>query len=131
VVAGLNTLKQNYMIIPFSNGDLRCLTEISKRGGLPWDAIISADFFKKVKPDLSIYHDAAGVMQLAPNEIMMVACHAQDLAAAARSGMRTAYVARPLEYGPGRQPEAKSTSFDYDVSDFVELAGALKADRDA
>lgn len=67
-------------------------------------------------------------MQLAPDEIMM---HAQDLAAAKKSGMRTAYVARPLEYGPGRQPEEKSISFDYDVSDFIELADALRTDRGA
>lgn len=131
VVKGLQTLKQHYMIMPFSNGDLRCLTEIAKNSGLPWDAIISADFFKKVKPDPSIYHDAANIMNLAPSEIMMVACHAQDLAGAMKSGMRTAYVARPLEYGPGQQPEEKPVPFDYDVSDFHELAKVLIADRGA
>lgn len=129
VVEGLTLLKQDYMIMPFSNGDLRCMVEIAKNGNLPWDAIISADFFKKVKPDLSIYHDAADIMNLRPSEIMMVACHARDLEAAMISGMRTAYVARPLENGPGSPPEDKSVPFDYDVNDFVELAAALTKDR--
>jgi 2-haloacid dehalogenase len=116
VVTGLHTLKQHYMIMPFSNGDLLDRDRKKRRPA------VGRDYFG---------HDAANLMQLATDEIMMVACHAQDLAAAIKSGMRTAYVARPLEYGPVRQPEEKSVSFDYDVSDFIELADALKTDRDA
>lgn len=125
VVDGLSQLKQHYLIMPFSNGDYRCLLDIAKRNGLPWDGIISADFFKKVKPDPTIYLDAANLLQLRPEEIMMVACHDHDLAAAQGAGLRTAYVNRPLEYGPGVPPEEKTAVYDYDADSFIELAAQL------
>ncbi|MCR9214310.1 MAG: haloacid dehalogenase type II [Proteobacteria bacterium] len=126
VVEGLTLLKKDYLIMPFSNGDYRCLLDIAKRNDLPWDGIISADFFKKVKPDPTIYHDAADLLQLHPHEIMMVACHDHDLKEATGAGLMTAYVNRPLEYGPGVPPEEKTASYDYDVDSFIELAEQLR-----
>jgi 2-haloacid dehalogenase len=122
-------LKQDFLIMPFSNGDFRCLLDIAKYNNLPWDGIISADFFNKVKPDLSIYTDAAQLLCMDPEEIMMVACHAQDLEAAKKTGFRTAYVNRPLEYGPDSILENKPVPFDYDADNFIELAKMLKEDR--
>jgi 2-haloacid dehalogenase len=126
-VEGLTLLKQDFMIMPFSNGDYRCMLDIAKYNGLPWDGIISADFFKKVKPDPTIYTDAAEMLCMGPAEIMMVACHAQDLNAARNAGFRTAYVNRPLEYGPDMAPESKPEPYDYDADSFIELAAMLKA----
>jgi 2-haloacid dehalogenase len=125
VLEGLHLLKKEFMILPFSNGDLRCLVEISRHNSLPWDGIISADFFKKVKPDITIYKDAADLLLFQTNEILMVAAHDLDLEAASRAGMRTAYVNRPLEYGPDAAPEEKTVVYDYDVDSFVELAERL------
>lgn len=127
-VEGLSLLKQDYLIMPFSNGDYRCLLDIAKYNGLPWDGIISADFFKKVKPDPTIYADAAEMLRMDPAEIMMVACHAQDLNAARKAGFRTAYVNRPLEYGPDVPAEAKPQPCDFDADSFIELAGMLRND---
>lgn len=127
-VQGLASMKENFLIMPFSNGDYRCMLDIAKHNGLPWDGIISADFFKKVKPDLSIYTDAADMLCMHPSEIMMVACHAQDLDAARLAGFRTAYVNRPLEYGPNAIAEAKPNPYDYDANSFIELAEMLKRD---
>src|SRR5215475_12757426 len=41
-VRGLSRLKQRYMISPLSNGNVALLTRLSKRAGLPWDAILGA-----------------------------------------------------------------------------------------
>lgn len=125
-VEGLTMMKENFLIMPFSNGDYRCMLDIAKHNGLPWDGIISADFFKKVKPDPTIYGDAARMLCMEPGEIMMVACHAQDLDAARKAGMRTAYVNRPLEYGTDVPPEAKPEPYDYDADSFIELAQLLR-----
>ena len=130
-VEGLTMMKEDFLIMPFSNGDYRCMLDIGKHNGLPWDGIISADFFGKVKPDISIYGDAAEMLCMEPAEIMMVACHAQDLDAARKAGFRTAYVNRPLEYGPERPPEAKPKPYDYDADNFIELAQMLRADKAA
>lgn len=130
-VEGLSMMKDNFLIMPFSNGDYRCMLDIAKHNGLPWDGIISADFFKKVKPDLSIYADAADMLCMEPAEIMMVACHTQDLDAAYKNGFRTAYVNRPLEYGAGIPQEDKPNSYDYEAGDFVALAQMLRSDQAA
>jgi 2-haloacid dehalogenase len=127
VLEGLHLLKKDFMILPFSNGDLRCLLEISKFNNLPWDGIISADFFKKVKPDVTIYQDAADLLGMETGEILMVAAHAKDLEAAREAGMKTAYVNRPLESGPDSPPEEKPIPFDFDVDNFIELSTILKA----
>jgi 2-haloacid dehalogenase len=129
VAQGLSMLKEDYLILPFSNGDFRCLLDISRNNNLPWDGIISADFFKKVKPDPTIYHDAANLLQLPTEQIMMVACHARDLQGAKNAGFRTAYVNRPLEFGPDVEPEKKPVPFDYDIDSFIELAETLKAGK--
>ena len=51
-----------------------------------------------------------------------------DLEAARAFGMRTAFVARPLEFGAGAQPDvAPEPWFDVYASSFVELADALGA----
>jgi 2-haloacid dehalogenase len=56
---------------------------------------------------------------------MLVAAHNNDLVAAREAcGMRTAFVARPFEYGEER--EAKPTAeYDYAASDLVDLAAQL------
>ncbi len=57
---------------------------------------------------------------------MMVAAHPEDLRAAATCGLRTAFVSRPLEFGPGH---ARSTNaidnFDIVAGDFHDLADQL------
>lgn len=123
---GLRMMKADYMIMPLSNGEYRTLLDISKHNDLPWDGIISADFFRSVKPDPRVYQGAADLLELPPSQIMMVACHPRDLEAAAAVGFRTAYVARPAEYGPHQFAEEQSLTFDAQASDFVELAQILR-----
>ena len=130
-VEGLSLMKEDFMIMPLSNGDYRSMLDIAKHNGLPWDGIISAEFFDKVKPDPGVYLGAAEMLCLEPAEIMMVACHAHDLEAARKCGLRTAYVNRPLEYGPDFPAEAKPNPFDYDADSFIELAQMLRADKAA
>ena len=56
----------------------------------------------------------------------MVAAHKGDLRAAAALGFKTAYVPRPLEYGPGREVDTTpDASFDVVASDFNDFADQL------
>ena len=68
------------------------------------------------------------MLGMEPSQIMMVACHAQDLNAARKAGFKTAYINRPLEYGPGMAPEAKPEPYDYDANSFIALAEILRDD---
>ena len=56
----------------------------------------------------------------------MVAAHQSDLRAAQAVGFKTAFVPRPLEFGPQGRPDlTPDASFDLVVKDFIELAEKL------
>jgi 2-haloacid dehalogenase len=119
-------MKPKYTLATLSNGNLSLLVAMAKHGGLPWDAVLSAELFQHYKPDPEVYLGAARLLDVAPGELMMVAAHPSDLRAAAACGLRTAYVRRPLEHGPGGPMEPSAPGeFDIACDSFIELARAL------
>jgi 2-haloacid dehalogenase len=123
---GLERLRRHYVLGPLSNGSFALLTEMAKRAGLPWDCIVSTELFSAYKPDRRTYEGAAHLLGLAPSQVMLVAAHVADLRAAASVGLCTAYVPRPLEWGPtGRRPAAADPVFDLVAPDFGSLADQL------
>jgi 2-haloacid dehalogenase len=127
-VAGLTRLKKKYIIAPLSNGNLSLMTELAKFGGLPWDVILGAELARHYKPDREVYQSAADFLDLKPADVMMVAAHLGDLRAARAVGLRTAFVTRPLEYGPAGKPDlTPDASVDVSAKDFNDLATQLGA----
>jgi 2-haloacid dehalogenase len=127
-VSGLTRLKKKFTIAPLSNGNIALMTDLAKHSGLPWDCILGAELVRHYKPDREVYQSAAGFLNLAPADVMMVAAHLGDLRAAKAVGLRTAFVVRPLEYGPGGKPDLKGdASVDVSANDFNELAARLGA----
>ncbi|WP_315719970.1 MULTISPECIES: haloacid dehalogenase type II [unclassified Bradyrhizobium] len=125
-VAGLTRLKSRYIIAPLSNGNVALLTNMAKFAGLPWDLILSAELFAHYKPDPETYLGAARLLGLAPGEVMMVAAHNNDLEAAQRYGLKTAFVARPTEYGPLQTRDFDATgAWDIVAADFNGIADRL------
>jgi len=104
------------------------MVNMAKRAGLPWDTILGAEVARAYKPTPEAYLRSAEALGLQPEQCLMVAAHPGDLKAAARCGLRTAYVPRPLEHGPGRGPDEPDTAQPFDVvaGDFVELAERLE-----
>jgi 2-haloacid dehalogenase len=127
-VAGLTRLKEKFTITTLSNGNMSLLTNMAKRAGLPWDCVISAELFHHYKPDPEAYLGCADLLDVPPDQLMLVAAHPGDLRAARATGLMTAYVARPLEFGPGRKPYAVTDGeFDLTATDFLDLAAQLGA----
>ena len=126
-IPGLTRLKRRYIISTLSNGNVALLTRMAKRAGLPWDLILSAELVHRYKPDPEVYLMVPHLLSLLPAEVMLVASHPDDLRAAHTNGLRTAYVPRPLEYGPGKEPEPADPAFDVLAEDFVELATKMGA----
>jgi 2-haloacid dehalogenase len=88
--------------------------------------VISAELFHHYKPDAEAYLGCAELLDVAPEELMLVAAHPSDLRAARDAGLMTAFVARPLERGPGRQlPRVEDGEFDFTAGDFLDLARQL------
>lgn len=126
VVPGLTRLKSRFTLATLSNADVSAVVNISKRAGLPWDAVFTAEMAGVFKPDPAIYHMAAQYLGLEPAQIMMVASHKYDIRAASGLGFQTAFVARPLEFGPGGVVDTTyEDEFDVNVADFLELADWL------
>jgi 2-haloacid dehalogenase len=125
-VAGLTRLKSKFVIAPLSNGNVALLTNMAKFAGLPWDLVMSAELFEHYKPDPETYLGAAKLLGLKPEQVMMVAAHNGDLAAAQKNGLKTAYVARPTEYGPHQKVDFEATgNWDIIAKDFGGIADKL------
>jgi len=129
-VEGLTRLKKKYVIAPLSNGNIALMTELSKFGGLPWDAILGAELVQHYKPDREVYVSAYYYLDLKPEEVMMCAAHVGDLQAARSCGLRTAFIFRPHEYGNGRVSVPDSASpgdFDLVSESITDLALQMEA----
>jgi 2-haloacid dehalogenase len=125
-VAGLTRLKRRYAIAPCSNGHIAQSVNLARHAGLPWDAILGAEIARAYKPQPEVYLASVAALGLEPAEAMMVAAHNGDLVAAAACGLRTAFVARPREYGPGQQSDLRADGdVDAEAADFLALADAL------
>lgn len=125
-VSGLTRLKRRYIIAPLSNGNVALLTNMAKRAGIPWDLVLSAETSRAYKPLPASYLNAVAMLGLDPDQVMMTAAHNSDLEAARAQGLKTAFVARPNEHGPGQTSDLKpSADWDIVAADFVDLAAKM------
>ncbi len=124
-IPGLTRLRERYILTTLSNGNVALLTNMAKRAGLPWDLILSAELVRHYKPDPETYLMVPDLLDLRPEEVMLVAAHPSDLRNAQNHGLRAAYVPRPLEHGPEREAELPDPSFDIVADDLIELAEKL------
>ncbi|APA90044.1 haloacid dehalogenase type II (plasmid) [Paraburkholderia sprentiae WSM5005] len=129
-VDALHRLKRRFIIAPLSNGNIRLMVDIAKRGGLPWDAVLGAEVVRAYKPSPRVYSETAEILAIAPRELCLVAAHNNDLAAARRVGLSTAFVRRPTEHGPHQTSDLKADeAWDFVVDDLHELATQLGCAR--
>jgi 2-haloacid dehalogenase len=127
-VAGLIRLRQKFVLATLSNGNVALLTNMAKYSSLPWDCILSAELVRAYKPNPAVYQMAIEFLDLPAEQIMLVAAHPYDLLAAQSHGFKTAFIPRPLEYGPQPDPHPDSTpnpSFDVVAHDMIDLAHQL------
>ncbi len=87
---------------------------MAKRAGIPWDMILSSDVTRAYKRDPRAYQAAIAALGMQPDEVMMCAAHNDDLEAARKQGMRTAYINRPTEYGADQVKDFEATG-DWDI----------------
>jgi 2-haloacid dehalogenase len=122
---GLMRLKQNCLLAPVSNGNISLMVDLARRNNFPWDAILGSEIAGDFKPKPRVYLAACEAFDLEPSDCMMVAAHSNDLAHAAKNGLRTGHIARPSEHGPGKGETAPSVPVDVAGSSLEDLAGKL------
>ena len=125
VPAALARLKRKFWLAPVSNGNISLIVDLARRNHFPWDAILGAEVAHDFKPKPVVYLAACAAFDLKPGECMMVAAHSNDLAAAAKLGLRTAHTARPDEYGPGTGEPTPTVPVDFAAKDLADLADKL------
>jgi len=123
---GLSRLRKQYVLAALSNGGFALLTHLIKEAAIPFDCVLSAELCEHYKPDREVYLMAARLLDVRPEEIMMVTAHKWDIEGAKAAGLRTAFVERSLEKGPnGRADRLSDVSVDVGAHDFLELAKNL------
>lgn len=130
VLGGLHRLREQAIIAPCSNGSIALMTRLARYAGLPWDCILGAELARDYKPSPQVYLASCSALRLEPEQVMMVAAHNSDLHAARAVGLKTAFVARPVEYGPEQAIDLEADS-DWDIiaSDFNDLADKVAGDE--
>jgi 2-haloacid dehalogenase len=126
-VPGLTALRERHLLSPLSNGGLGLLTRLARFAGLPFDCIVSAELARSYKPDPRVYQLIPGYFDIPPERVLMVACHPNDLEAAAEQGLRTGYIPRPAEWGPGGTAPAPPEVADFAAGNLVDLAAQVAA----
>ncbi|WP_051614417.1 haloacid dehalogenase type II [Phyllobacterium sp. UNC302MFCol5.2] len=127
-VEGLSRLRRRFVTTTLSNAGMAAVVAVVKHAQLPFDAILTAELARSYKPAPAVYQLAVNYLNYSPHQILMVACHKYDLTAAKTFGMRTAFVARPLEFGPDARPDIASESWlDCCVDSFSSLADEVGA----
>lgn len=121
---GLEALRSRCVTAALSNGHVRLLVDLARHGDLRFDCLLSAELARAYKPSPQVYRSAAQLLGVQPAELMMVAAHPWDLEGARTAGLRTAFVDRPLEYGPGSAARSDPAA-DESVADLLELAERL------
>jgi 2-haloacid dehalogenase len=124
--AALERLRKKYLVISYTILSTALAIDVSRLNGIRWDAILSCEMWGVYKTRPEAYQTAAKLLQIPPQNLLMVACHNFDLDAAKKEGFNTAFVRRPDEWGPPGPPDPKPNPIhDIVVDDFGALADRL------
>ena len=125
-VAGLKRLKSRFVITTLSNGNISLLTNMAKHAGLALGLHSVGGKYPSLQTgpgDLRLVPD---LFDFKPDEVMLVAAHENDLQSAQKYGLRTAYVHRPFEHGPGKAAAIPASGkYDFVARDFLDLADQM------
>ena len=125
-VAGMNRLKTQFTLASLSNGNVALIVNMAKRALIPWDTVLGAEVVGHYKPEPQAYTKSVELLGISPGQTLMVAAHNSDLVAASAVGLKTAFVRRPLEYGPNQSADTVPTAdYNFVAEDLIDLAEQL------
>ncbi len=124
VVAGLKSLSENgFRLVSLTNSSAEGAETQLRNADLTdlFEKRYSIESIKKYKPHPDTYRMVINDLGIEPEEVLMVAAHAWDLAGAKNVGLQTAFIARP---GTSLYPNVAKP--DYIVNDLPELMKFLQ-----
>ncbi|MEL6921436.1 MAG: haloacid dehalogenase type II [Pseudomonadota bacterium] len=125
---GLATFKSAMPIAACSNGSSVMMQRLAGFANLPWSMICGADTARNFKPHRDVYLNSCEALGTTPEETLMIACHADDLDAAATFGLKTAYFPQPSEWGDKTfMHDINPDRFTFHANTFTQLADMVTA----
>ncbi len=118
-------LKRNFLCVSFTLLSNRLVFLNSKANKINWDLILSCETLDVYKPNINAYLKTAKMLQLKPEECVMVACHSFDLNAAKEAGFNTIFVKRVKEWGSNTKISIDG-NYDMVIENFNELEKITK-----
>lgn len=122
----LSRLRKKYLLAPCSNGHIALMVQLARHNHWHWDAITGAEIARDYKPQAIVYQASAEALGCRWDDVIMVAAHSSDLEAAKQAGLKTAFIARPNEYGPGLGESKATTPVDFEAQNLQHLADILE-----
>ena len=123
---GMTRLRKHHTLASCSNGNVALMVNMAKHSGIPWDMILGSETSQGYKPQDKVYVHSAHMLNLEPEQCMMVAAHNDDLHVARALGFKTAYINRPYEYGEGQITDLHAEeSWDIVGEYMTDVANAL------
>ena len=113
-------LRKKILCVSFTLLSNRLVFLNSKVNKINWDLILSCETLEVYKPNINAYLKTAKMLQLNPEECVMVACDSFDLNAAKKAGFNTIFVKRNNEWGPNTKISIDG-NYDMVIEDFNEL----------
>ena len=113
-------LRKKILCVSFTLLSNRLVFLNSKVNKINWDLILSCETLEVYKPNISAYLKTAKMLQLNPEQCVMVACHSFDLNAAKKAGFNTIFVKRLHEWGQDTKISIDG-NYDMVIEDFSEL----------
>lgn len=108
------------------NGNIGLLTNMAKSAAITWDCILSAEVFRRYKPDPATYQGVAYIFDISSSVVTLVVAHKDYLAYVRAAGLKTAYIARPPEYGRSQQKDVSASPDNtLHAKDLLQLAELL------
>jgi 2-haloacid dehalogenase len=123
-------LRERYYVAVLTILSFLIAVDCSRLNGICWDGIMSCEFLGHYKPDAAAYQAGCKLLNLNPDQVMMVASHPADLIAASKAGMKTAFV-QPKSNEPdfpGFSSDTDVNQFNVVADDFGDLAEQLCKD---
>ncbi len=123
---GLRLLRPRFTLATLTNGSMAATVALAARHDLVFHAILATELVRSFKPAPKTYRLALDSLGFPPERVVMVASHPYDLDAARLRGMQTAFLERPLEFGPDTPNTATAPKgTDLTAPDLVTLARQL------
>ena len=126
VLRGLARLRRDHLIGTLSNGNVRCWWTWRSMRTCPGTACSPRSCSATTSPIRRSILGPRRCWNLPPRQVMLVAAHKDDLTAARRCGLSTAFVRRPLERGRRVMADiADDPRCTFNADDFIDLARQL------